>query len=190
MRAFIAIELDLAAKKKISSLQQELKNLSCDVKWVDSDNLHLTLKFLGQVPEEQTDQICSVLEKMAKEKTPYSIALDCIGAFPNPRNPKVIWVGTRKQNQQTQNIFNQIEEDLSHLGIPREEKDFSCHITLGRSRNTLKCQRIASGVEKLDKKILENPIEFTVQKITLFESKLSKEGPAYRQLKAAHLKTA
>ncbi|MDD5246517.1 MAG: RNA 2',3'-cyclic phosphodiesterase [Candidatus Omnitrophica bacterium] len=190
MRAFIAIELPENTKNLLSRLQQELKNSNADVKWVNPENIHLTLKFIGEIDENQRGQINTRLQSIAASHKSYWAKISSLGAFPKISSPRVIWAGLAEGDLQTKELAAAIEESLIQIGIAKEERNFSSHITLGRSRSGLNSYRLAEKITEQSGK-LENPgLEFPVERITLFKSRLSPGGPLYEKLQEVSLKTA
>ncbi len=186
MRTFIAIELDSEIRDYLAGIQEGLKKTGADVKWVQPQNIHLTLKFLGERDDKKIEKIKEILDAIVREKKCFAIRLFNIGAFPEIDSPRVIWVGIDKGDQETKTIAEELEDKISKIGIPKESRAFSSHITIGRVRSPH--NRIA-----LIKSLIELPEiehkEFRADKITLFKSTLSPEGPTYDTLKEAYLKT-
>jgi 2'-5' RNA ligase len=190
MRTFIAIELPPEIKDKLSRLQVQLQNSGADVKWVKAQNIHLTLKFLGDRDEKKVEQISRILEETALGQQAYLVRLFSLGAFPKITSPRVIWVGINKGDRETKEIADTLEEKIAKLGIPKEDRPFSSHITIGRTRSGLNRQRLAEDLEKLAAILDEENLEFRVEKITLYKSTLTPQGPIYNVLKEVNLKTA
>ena len=189
MRAFIAIELSQEIKSTLSILQQSLQKTKADVKWVEPQNIHLTLKFLGDINEAQLNQISGILDEAAKLNPAYSIRISELGAFPEIENPRVIWAGVDHGDSQTKQINRILEKRLSSIGIPKEKNEFSAHITIGRVRSGKNRIKLSGELKRLNVGFTGKELQMQVSKILLFESKLSPKGPAYAPLKEANLKT-
>ena len=186
MRTFIAIELPQKIIGTLSALQNQLKNTQADVKWVAPENIHLTLKFLGEVDEKKIEKIIQALEETAKDNQPFSIRLCALGAFPKINFPRVIWVGIDAGDEKTKNIAFVLEEKLQKLGIPKEKRPFSSHITIGRVRSGINREKLVKELDILQGKgLLQENLEFLATKITLFKSTLTPKGPIYEILKEA-----
>ena len=186
MRTFIAIELPQKIIGTLSALQNQLKNTQADVKWVAPENIHLTLKFLGEVDEKKIEKIIQALEETAKDSQPFSIRLCALGAFPKINFPRVIWVGIDAGDEETKNIAFVLEEKLQKLGIPKEKRPFSSHITIGRVRSGINREKLVKELDILQGKgLLQENLEFLATKITLFKSTLTPKGPIYEILKEA-----
>ena len=188
MRTFIAIELPSEIKDSLSRLQEELKTSGADVKWVTPENIHLTLKFLGEIDDKKIDKIIKIIDDTAKEKNKFQIRISSLGAFPKVDFPRVIWVGVDTGDKETKEIAEGLEEKIAKIGIPKEDRPFSSHITIGRTKSSLNREGLVQDLK--DKAELGGgKLNFYVTKITLFKSTLTPKGPIYEVLKATNLKT-
>lgn len=181
MRTFIALELSEEVKKELSRIQEELKKADADIKWAKPDNIHLTLKFLGNVGDDKIEEIKKVLNGVSSQKRPFEINLSKPGAFPNPNYPRVIWVGIEKNSLEVEKIAQAVEGDLEKLEFPAENRPFSAHLTLGRVKS-------ATNRDKLKQLLLSvgvRPKSCSIDKITLFQSTLTPKGPIYTPLHIA-----
>lgn len=190
MRTFIAIELPREIKSFLAELQNKLKESGADVKWVEPQNIHLTLKFIGEIDENKLDQIARIIENVAQDKKTFSICLSSIGAFPKIDYPRIIWIGIDdKGDTETKQIAEELEDNLTKIGIPKEGRLFSSHITIGRTRSTQNRNKLAQEMKNLMNISGQENLKFAVTKIILFESNLTPKGPIYKVLKEASLKT-
>ncbi len=189
MRTFIAIQLPQEIKGALSRIQEKLKSSGADVKWVAWQNIHLTLKFLGEIDDKKLDKVVYILEDIAKIKNPFPIRISSIGAFPNVNRPRVIWVGIDKGDSQTKEIARELEEKIAKVGIPSEDRPYSSHITIGRVRSVLNRERLVQDLKTLIDKLGQENMEFFASSITIFKSTLTPKGPIYEVLKEANLKT-
>ncbi len=188
MRTFIAIELSQEIKDFLSNIQSQLKASGADVKWVEPKNIHLTLKFLGEIDEKKLVEVNKVLEETARNKNPFSLRFSCLGAYPKINFPRVIWIGIDQGDIEVKEIAGILEERVAKLGIPQENRPFSCHITLGRTKSNLKQEDLVKKLTFLEGNLGGKKPEFQVTKLTLFKSTLTPKGPLYEVLKEAHLK--
>lgn len=187
MRTFIAIELPKEIKDILARLQEQLKNAGADVKWVKPANIHLTLKFLGEIDDRKLKEIAQALQDFVKDINVFYIRLFSVGAFPKINSPRVIWVGIDKGDQETKEIVMGLEEKLYQAGIPKEDRPFSSHITLGRVRSGLNRDKLAKILEILSSGFKVRA-EFLAGKVTLFKSTLTPQGPIYEAIKELNLK--
>lgn len=176
IRTFIAVNLNPEIKEYLTSLQTNLNIPETKIKWVEKNNLHLTMKFLGYISLEQTELIKSELKEIASRYSPFVIRLSStIGAFPTYKMPRIIWVGIKEGISELKELYNSIENKLSNKGFPREDKDFSGHITIGR----VKFIRDKTNFIQILKRIEVNNFTQEVGSIDLMESKLTPSGPIY-----------
>jgi len=189
MRAFIAIELPQQIKDALGNLQEQLKKSGADVKWVSLENIHLTLKFLGEVDDKKLEKIIEIIDGAVKDKNTFHISISSLGAFPKINYPRVIWVGIDKGDCKTKEIAKELEEKNEKIGFPRENRAFSSHITIGRTRSTLNREGLVQELRKLENNLGDKNLEFVVTKITLFKSTLTPGGPIYEALKETNFKT-
>jgi len=177
MRAFIAIELPQEIKEALNRLQQKLKTAEADIKWVEPKNIHLTLKFLGEIDEQTRSRINSSLEGICRIRKPFMIAISSLGAFPNTASPRIIWLGIKQGNNEVKEICQTMEKHLTVPAIPKEEKEFCAHITIGRTHSGKNRQELAKLLIDLSKNLSQS--QFQVSKITFFKSALTPRGPIY-----------
>lgn len=175
VRSFIAIELTKEIKDKLNKIQDELEKSNADVKWVEPENIHLTLRFLGNVEEKKLEDIKRILEKISEKHIRFSIELSGIGAFPKISSPRVIWIGIEKGEELFQ-IFSELEDELNKIGFKKEERGFSAHITIGRVRSPLNRVKLSEEIKKMNS---IPRLSSSVNKITLFKSTLTSKGPIY-----------
>ena len=186
MRTFIAIALPQEMRDYLACIQAELKKCQADVKWVQPENIHLTLKFLGERDEKKIERIKEILQETVREKAYFVLHLCNIGAFPKIDFPRVIWVGIDKGDKETKALALELEDKIAKLGIPKEDKPFSSHITIARIRSPANRESLVQELKRTP--TLEGK-EFLVTKITLYKSTLTPKGPIYEVLKEASLKT-
>lgn len=190
MRTFIAIELSQEIKDALGRLQAQLKTTGADVKWVAQENIHLTLKFLGEINEQKINEVIRIIESIAKDTKIFPMGLSSIGAFPKIDFPRVIWIGIAQGENVVKEIAEGLENNLAEIGIPREERPFSSHITIGRTKSSQNRFKLVQELKKLADNSGKENLEFTADKITLFKSTLSSAGPLYERLKEVSLQTA
>ena len=180
IRAFIAIELPQEIKAELGKLQGRL-NLKGDhcVKTVDSEAMHLTLKFLGNIAVEKIEEIKTAMGESAGNTGPLQLRLGGIGCFPGVQRPRVIWISLEGQLDGLHSLQRNLEAALERLGFPSEKRSFTAHLTLARVRdNCLPAQRQQLGemVRDLD---YRPTITFTASHISLVRSVLKPQGPEY-----------
>lgn len=185
MRCFIAIDLDERVKMALSALQMELKGCNADIKWVKPENIHLTLKFLGNVDEKMLSKIEVKLGDACNKYNGFSLEAKGMDVFPNKRHPRVLWVDITSNDSLT-GLQGEIEEGMASIGFEKENRGFTPHLTIGRFRST-------TGIEALYDKIqLHRNDSFgliDVRAVLLMESKLKPSGAEYIRIAEVPLKT-
>lgn len=174
MRTFVAIELPKDLRRRIQELLEVLKPATSSVRWARSEGIHLTLKFIGEVSAEQVEQVKTNLASVPMP-SPIPIAIRGAGYFPNERSPRVIWLGIEAAKELAE-LAAQVEQSLHRMGIPKEDRPFSPHLTLGRLRKPDKIPAIKALLRQRE------PLEigsFVAQEFFLYESKLSPQGSQY-----------
>ena len=184
IRCFIAIELSKEIKDALAQVEDEFKKTISGVKWLKPDNIHLTLKFLGNVEEENIEKVKDVLAQTASQAGPFKIKLSSPGAFPGPGNPRVIWIGIEEGKNETSSLVNILESELAPLGIEKKSRAFHPHLTLAR----VKFLKDKNSLKNALTRIQVPQTEMTASKITLFQSTLTREGAVYTALCEAGLK--
>lgn len=174
MRTFIAIEIPKNQRKIIWELIIEEKKRNLPIKWVEFENLHITLKFLGEIDDKKKCEIIPVITDIAKKYKPITVSLKGIGCFPGSRNPRVLWVGVNQGNSELIEIANEIDNTLVRYGFKKEEKKFHPHLTFGRIKTFCKVEDILNRTVKTE--------PFMVDSLVLFKSTLKPEGPIYEAL--------
>jgi len=170
VRLFFAIELTDSARREVDLLQRRLLRSHANVQWVKPENLHLTLKFLGEVEETRLPELRQAAEEATASFSPFLISLEGVGAFPGARHPRVIWVDVREGRETVIRLARALEETCGRLGFPTEERPFSPHLTIGRSR---------SLSEPLSAPPFKTNEPIRVDRLVLFQSKLSPRGSVY-----------
>ncbi len=189
MRAFIAIELPLKIKEELGRMEEKLKETGADVKWVKPSNMHLTLKFLGEISQDQLNKITDILTDVLKNRNKFSIAVKGLGAFPDMTRPKVIWAGIEDKDNIITRLAAELEERLTALNILKEERNYSGHITIGRVKSWKNTKELSENISRIANDCNGGKTNFTVERITLFKSNLTPLGPVYEALKETNLTT-
>ena len=188
IRSFIAIELPGDLKLAISRLQEQLKSGSrAPVKWVNPENTHLTLKFLGNIDIAVVYNIKSALREAARGIPAIHLGAGDLGTFPSSNRVQVVWVGLTGELDKLQKLQQRIDKELSPLGFPAEKRAFSPHLTIARLRDRATVndrQEIGRLVEETN---FESSLDFYVNSINLMKSQLTREGPIYSMLGSVNL---
>ena len=177
IRTFIAVPLPEAVITYLGQLIEHLRQAAPEVKWVKPASIHLTLKFLGNLKPDELERVFRGMETLFRQPpSQFEVQTGIIGAFPNFRRPRVLWVGLQGDNlHQLQELQHRVEEAMAEQGFPREDRSFSPHLTLGRIK-FLKHQ------ESLQQAIRDWPIKhlpFPVPVVQVMRSELKPGGAVY-----------
>jgi 2'-5' RNA ligase len=187
LRAFIAIEIPTEIKKAIAVQTASLyKNAGCAVRWVTTENTHLTLKFLGELSLANVGLLSQALQIGCGQQAPFDITVSGAGSFPNLRRPRVIWIGLSAPPDLNR-LYHKVEAAAARLGYPAEDRPFSAHLTIGRVREQAspdELKYLQAALAGLD--IGELGV-FTARAVTLFKSELQPAGPLYTPLFSAQM---
>ncbi len=189
VRSFIAIELPDELKLELSQLVAQLKSGEQSwVKWVDPYNIHLTLKFLGNVAVDKLDDITGALEKAAQGIAPFHLEIKELGVFPNLRRVQVAWVGISGEVDKLAQLQQRIESNLAPLGFAPESRPFVPHLTLARLRD----QALLAERQRFGQLITGTKFEaanaIKVNALSLMKSQLTREGAIYSRISSVGLK--
>lgn len=174
IRCFVAIELPRDVRHRIAQLIDEFEKGDYPVRWVSEENLHLTLKFLGEIPAKLVADVVKRLETVREEFSLFSLSLKGIGGFPTQHSPRVIWLGVDQGKAQLLQIQRRVEEALLEIGCKPEERTFHPHLTIGRVKGRADFEALF--------KVQYHSKEFRVDALTLFKSTLTPSGPIYERI--------
>ena len=196
MRCFIAIDIDEKIRKAIANVQERLAAKvdikQGDVKWVEPENIHLTLKFLGEINDEQSAspnagetspkggaaEVCDITKQVAETYKNFNIDVESVGSF-GGRSAKVVWVGVTKGAEELLTLQKDLENRLSQAGYPPEEREFSAHLTVCRVKNLKAGFKLAEVVGQFAKLKLGS---VAANAIHVYQSQLTPAGPVYTLL--------
>ena len=177
VRTFIAIEIPKTVISKIRELQDAIKASGFKIRWVRAENIHLTLKFLGDIEESKIVEIAEAVSKTAEEHSPISLKAKGIGVFPGIKRPRVLWVGLAGQLEALVKLQTTLDENSIVLDFPREKRPFKGHLTMGR---------IKDRIDVMAFRRFESET-FTAGQIILYKSELKPSGAVYTKLVSVSL---
>ena len=184
IRAFVAIELPGEILQAIRELQDEMKSEKLDLRWVEPGNIHLTLKFLGEMDPKDLEPVCHVVKNTAGRVPAFDLVAKGIGAFPGLNRPRVVWAGISGKTESLGKLADFLDQELEALGFERESRPFKGHLTLARARGAVDPVRMTRAAGRL---MTFQPPVFSVHDLILFQSRLMPEGPVYEKLFSAFL---
>jgi 2'-5' RNA ligase len=188
IRTFIAVELDDAVRVRASTLIDKLRTCGTNVKWVERDKMHLTLKFLGDVDEREVNNVCVTVTKAVSGFGPFSIHCAGASAFPEVARPRTPWLGVGDGAEELCRLQKNVEDALFGLGYPKEARQFHPHLTLGRSKVGGPSLRELS---QLIQKLADYDAGISmVDEVIVMSSFLERSGPIYHPLARIQLTAA
>jgi 2'-5' RNA ligase len=183
LRTFLAVPLDKSLRDRAVTLQEKLAATGAQVKWVEPENLHLTLLFLGEVDERDLASVCKATAQACAAVVPFRLSLEGVGGFPNLRRPRTLWIGSGEGSQELCVLHDALERPLLELGCyRREERAFTPHLTLGR----VKSDRPNRDLElALTKQAAWKGGDMLAREVLVLSSQLTPRGPVYSLLSRA-----
>ncbi len=185
VRLFVAVNLSAEIRQRLAAAQEHLRRARSDVSWVRVDNLHLTLKFLGETAEERLSPIRQALAAIGREHAAFRFEVAGIGSF-GGRVPRVVWVGVKEGAEPLTALAGHVEAALADLGFPRERRGFTAHLTLGRVRSPKNVEGLAAGIREIQE---EHFGTAPVEAFELIQSELRPSGSVYTVLERFVLRT-
>jgi 2'-5' RNA ligase len=188
LRTFIAVGLDQAIRDRTVALQETLSATGADVKWVEPENLHVTLLFLGDVNDRDVLDVCKAVIATCGNLPAFPMSVQTVGCFPNPRRPRTLWVGLGGGEQELVAVHDALEKALLKLGCyRREERRYTPHVTLGRVKSEEANEKLVAA---LAKHAGWQGGHQNVREVLVMSSELRPQGPAYSVLSRAKLGSA
>jgi 2'-5' RNA ligase len=181
MRVFIAINLPEKIIEKLADLQNQLAEFDLPIRWTKPKNIHFTLCFLGEISYQRIEKVKEICDKVIGKYKSFNLKIKNLGGFPNEKNPRILWVGV-EDGQSLVNLQKELTEKLRDLGFEIEKREFSPHLTLGRTKGRIK--EFEATISKMGE---VNLGEFEVESIEVMESELKPEGPEYRSIESFQL---
>jgi len=177
IRSFVAVDLDAPVLQAVTDLQGALRRINADVRWVRPEGLHVTLKFLGSVDPERLARVHAALVSDLHEQPALHVSVRGLGAFPNWRRPRVVWVGLHGEGFGT--LAARVDGALAPLGFEREQRAFTPHLTLGRVNSLRGWPRL----EEACKAHLDDDFGASdIGAVTIYRSTLQRGGAVYAPL--------
>ncbi len=186
LRAFLAVEVPWPVRSLSARLAEQLSPTPANVRWVDEEALHFTVKFLGDVDTNDTPRICAAMQNAAGAVPAFEIRVKGAGAFPTPQRPRTVWIGVDAEGEPPfVELHDRLEQEIAELGFREEHRRYRPHMTLGRVR------RSPEGIEELAE-LIEQHRDFdagamVVDEVTLLSSELTRRGPVYGVIGRAQL---
>jgi 2'-5' RNA ligase len=185
VRTFIAIDPGKTIRERLVALQERLQNEDVKAKWVEPENLHLTLLFLGEVEYTTVPDVCKAVQEALHEHASFPMTIAATGCFPNTRRPRILWAGVTTGVQEVVAVHDALEPPLLDLGCyRREERKYTPHLTIGRIQGDRGEPKLAPALGKL---IAWKGGDTMVDEVLVMSSELMPKGPIYTVLSRAKL---
>lgn len=178
LRVFVAVDIDSQIRSAGEELIRKLSKVADSARWTRPENIHLTLKFLGEVEDRELHEVCKITSEAAAETKRFPLLCRSLGAFPNPTNPGTIWMGVDDENGILTKMQKRLETLLCEkLGIPMERRPYQGHLTLGRIRS----KKVANPeLSELMETFSDEEFGILkVEEMVVYSSELSRQGPTY-----------
>ena len=184
LRTFLALPLDEEIVERLVDVQQSLASAGARVRWVDGENLHLTIKFLGDVTDEQLPEVCRVAEEVASQVEPFEFSVAQVTSVPPAGAMRMVWVGIDEQTGKLNRLHELLEASYAAMGFGKENRSFRPHLTLGRVKGGRNVKPLRAAVSEIA------DTEFgiaSVNEMIVFSSQLTPDGPIYSPMTTVKL---
>lgn len=186
LRTFLAIDIGDSLRKRLVGLQEKFSEVSAGVKWVEKENLHLTLLFLGDIDDRDLMKVCRTADRVTQQHSPIAMTLQGVGCFPNMRRPRTIWAGIGTGATEVTRLFEDLAGEFEEQGLYRpENRPFAPHVTLGRVGKETDSEALS---RELTKPLQWRGGETTAGEVLALSSDLTSDGPVYTVLARAKLR--
>ncbi len=176
IRTFLAIPLDDEIIKQLVEVQRTLSMTGARVRWVAGENIHLTIKFLGDVRDGQIEEVCEVARRSAGQVEPFEFSVSGVMCVPPAGAARMVWVGVSDMTGRAKKLHDLLDQAYAQMGFRKENRSFRAHLTLGRVKSSRNVDRLRKAIEKFAQK------DFGLQsadQLIVFSSQLKPDGPVY-----------
>jgi 2'-5' RNA ligase len=185
-RTFISINIkDSETLNNLRDTQRLLKSTGADIKTVEPENIHFTLKFLGEIPDNKVPEVKEKINEISFNQI--TLKIEDVGVFPNLGRPRVIWAGVKGETNHLRQVFTELEETLEKIGFKKERRRFNPHLTIGRVRSGKNRAELVNELIKLQNTVYG---EVKVSYISFMKSELTRHGPIYTELATSNHNTS
>jgi RNA 2',3'-cyclic 3'-phosphodiesterase len=178
MRVFIALEIPADIQQELGDLQKLLRSVDARITWTAPVNIHLTLKFLGEISDKSLDDVIESCKHAVHRVSPFALALEGVGVFPNRRQPRVLWVGLKGEVTRLTGLASLLNDALAVKGFAPDSKPLRPHLTLGRIKSAERIDEVLS----LGRNLRFQHQEFVIQEVLVVQSELGRTGSKYTVL--------
>jgi len=178
IRTFIAVSISEEARKAVAQMIVSLQEFGSGIRWVKPENLHLTLKFLGDIEEENLPKLEEAMNSSTEMIKPFKYELVNVGCFPNYKRPRVLWIGVEDSEDRLLLLHQNIESEFTKQDFPKESRKFTPHLTIARVKDFRKCESVISKFSDYNFGSHKNVVE----EVLLMKSNLYPSGAKYTKL--------
>jgi RNA 2',3'-cyclic 3'-phosphodiesterase len=187
IRTFIAIDIAPVIKAAATKQIRELQKFVSDYRWVDVPQMHITLKFLGNVLDREIPDLCRKVEGAVQESPIFDVGFCGLGAFPAPDRPRVLWMGIDDPEGEFSRLSRRLDQALADMGFQPEKRDFKAHLTLGRCQTVPRRSRALEDYFERQRDVEFGHME--VDQVIIYSSFLERQGPTYTPMDTIDLRT-
>ena len=184
LRAFIAIELPETVRTALRQVQKRFQAYHFKIRWVKAENIHLTLKFLGNIRVEAVEEIRQTISEEIENRGPFNLQAKGVGVFPGVKRPKVLWAGVTGDMEHLVSLQQIIDGRLARIGFKREKRRYKGHLTLGRIKGGIDSRQLVEAMGQVGEFESDH---FSVNRVVLFQSRLKANGAEYTHLHVVNL---
>ena len=184
MRIFVAVALEAALGEAVAKLPPRLNSAAAAFRWVPPGNLHLTLKFLGEIPEERVAQASDAAREVAGRSRPFSITLGGLGAFPSPKKPQIVWIGVVQGADRLIELARDLDVTLRRVKFPEDDRPFRPHLTIARATHARPVPNLSGLLGGMRGVVVGTQ---SVDRLVVMESTLNTNGSVYRSVDEVRL---
>jgi 2'-5' RNA ligase len=183
MRTFAAFDISEETRRALHAAQKSMGRLN-GVNWADTEGIHLTLKFIGEIEDAKIPAVFDAMKRAVAGVAPIGFAVKGLGWFPPGRRPRVIWAGIETEGEAMAGVVGRLEEGMAELGVPPEGRGFKPHLTLGRARGTIGPEELEAAFGRIARREFGRE---TAEELVLYMSKLLPSGAEYTRMGAVRL---
>jgi 2'-5' RNA ligase len=184
IRAFIAITLPASLQQSVAEVQSTLQRFPLPLRWVKPAQVHLTVKFLGNIAPDLIDPVAQAMQRAVLPLEPFSLSIQGVGCFPNLARPRVLWMGIHALHDRLGQLHQRLDTELATLGFAAEEQPFRPHLTLARGQHRVDGRHLAAVLQPYHDRHFGDML---VEQVTLFQSQLHRDGAVYTMLRSVPL---
>ncbi len=177
IRTFIGIKASARVTANIARVVTRLESSEANYRWVEAENLHVTLNFVGDVPDVETHELCKWIRQTVEPFSSFDLSVHGVSGFPNPQQPRIVWAGVSEGTSQLQELNQAIADTLSRWGVNKDRNEYVPHMTLGRlARSGRWNEKLLEQMHRLRN---HDGGSCHIQEVTVFASYLDRRGPSY-----------